>query len=254
MGVLEELKELYNKTSKHSNYQILPRSLSILPPKNEIQVQTRFEKERLDYILSRVDVKHKNILDIGGNTGYFTFELIENGADQVDYFEGNKDHAKFVEMAARYLGLENKINVINQYYEFLEEDKSTYDIILLLNVLHHVGDDYGDASLSMEEAKKEMMFQLNSLAKKTDILVFQMGFNWKGNENFCLFANGTKKEMIDFIENNTKNNWKIKSIGIPQMENGKIVYKDLNNVNIQRFDHLGEFLNRPIFIMETLKG
>lgn len=32
----------------------------------------------------------KSVLDIGGNSGFFTFELIEKGAKKIHYYEGNK--------------------------------------------------------------------------------------------------------------------------------------------------------------------
>ena len=127
-----------------------------------------------------------------------------------------------------------------------------YDLVLLLNVLHHVGDDYGDKELLMGKAKENIIKQLNSLAKIAGTLVFQMGFNWKGNIQQCLFENGTKEEMISFIKEGTKDYWRILKIGIAELKNGTIEYCDLSKENICRWDHLGEFLNRPIFIMESL--
>ena len=66
-----------------------------------------------------------------------------------------------------------------------------------------------------------------------------------------LFENGTKKELIDYILSGTKNDWEINYIGIAQSFQQKIQYCDLNDINIERNDDLGEFLNRPIFIMKS---
>ena len=75
----EKLNYYYHKKSKHSNYQIL--STLLTPHLKDINVVTRFEKERLEYILDRIELKNKNILDIGGNTGYFTFEFLKYNAN-----------------------------------------------------------------------------------------------------------------------------------------------------------------------------
>jgi hypothetical protein len=82
-------------------------------------------------------------------------------------------------------------------------------------------------------------------------LVLQIGFNWHGNIEQPLFLKGTKREMINFVTDGTENNWEICSIGVAQSVEGEIVYCDLNESNIERNDSLGEFLNRPIFIMKS---
>jgi SAM-dependent methyltransferase len=251
MDNIARLKTLYVKATKHSNYQVLPEKL-VLILGNDMEVKSRYENERLTFILKNLEIQNKTILDIGGNTGFFTIELIENGAKHVDYYEGNQDHSEFVRLASELLGISMKVNVINKYLNFENElNNKHYDVILLLNVLHHLGDDYGDKSLSLNNAKKVMLNQLNSLADKTSFLVFQLGFNWKGNRNCCLFELGTKKEMVDFISNGTKNFWKVHTIGVAEKENDRIIYKTLNSENIKRMDSLGEFLNRPLFILKS---
>lgn len=252
MDKINELKTLYAKGSKHSNYQVLSKRLSSLIG-NDIEVKSRNEIERLNFILENLDVKDKTIIDIGGNTGFFTFELIENGANHVDYIEGNKAHSDFVKLAVDVLGISEKIKIINKYLNFENElNGKHYDIALLLNVLHHLGDDYGNKELTIETAKKNIITQINFFADKTSFLVFQLGFNWKGNPNHCLFENGTKKELIDFVLKGTNEYWDILKIGIAEKcDNNEIKYNPLNKDNIQRNDTLGEFLNRPIFIMKS---
>ena len=72
-------------------------------------------------------------------------------------------------------------------------------------------------------------------------MVFQLGFNCKGNITTPLFKNGTKSEMIEFIKNGTKEYWEVIAIGIPERCNGGIVYKELNEKNIIRDDSLVNF-------------
>ncbi len=251
---INELKTLYSQSSKHSNYQILSKRLSLIIGNNKIKIKSRYEVERLKYILKYLNVNKKTIADIGGNTGFFSFELIDSGAEKIYYYEGNKTHADFVSLAANVLNIENKIEVANKYFSF-ENDiiNKEYDIILLLNVLHHVGDDFGNEGISIEMAKQNIIKQLNSLADKTSILIFQLGFNWKGNRNLGLFKEGTKKEMIDFISEGVKNYWTITKIGIAEPVKEGIEYFDINDKNVIRNDQLGEFLNRPIFILKPAK-
>ena len=253
MNKNDKLHELYHQTSKHSNYQIVASALEKYIPNSHIDVTSRNEKSRLTYFLDTIDIKEKKLLDIGGNTGYFTFEFLTHGAFEVDYYEGNKAHALFVQEAANVLSLSDKLTVNNRYFLF-DDTTTTYDVIFLLNVLHHVGDDYGDDTLSKEKALETITSSLQALANKTDTLVFQLGFNWKGDCNLPLFENGTKKEMIDFVETAIKGYFKITEIGIAEETSSNITYHALNKYNIERKDELGEFLNRPIFVMKSLKN
>lgn len=251
---VKKLKHLYSQSSKHSNYQILPECLNPFLKSDEIKIISRYEKERLSYILQHVNPFNKSILDIGGNSGYFSLELIGKGAKHVDYYEGNSAHAEFVALAAELLGYSDKISVLHRYFNFERAKFPTaYDLTLLLNVLHHIGDDYGDKSLSITKAKQKIIDSLNLMANKTALMVFQLGFCWKGNRNLLLFENGTKEEMINFVEMGTKESWNIKEIAVPLKKDNKICYVPLNENNISRQDDLGEFLNRPLFIMTSLK-
>lgn len=238
------------QSSKHSNYQILSSNLQSIINEHTLEINSRYEAERLDYILRNISVNGKSILDIGGNTGFFTFEMIQKGAKHATLYEGNKSHAKFVKKASEVLELEDKITVKEKYFTFDIKAQEQYDVTLLLNVLHHVGDDYGD-SKSIKTAKEEIIRQLNSFAGKTSMLVFQLGFNWQGNPKYNLFKHGTKSEVIEFITQGTKEFWTIQHMGVAENNNGSISYHDVNNKNIERNDSLGEFLNRPIFILKS---
>ena len=250
---INKLKSLYLETSKHSNYQILPDCLSTMIKDSDLHINSRFEKERLKYICDNLSVGGKSILDVGGNTGYFTFSLIEKGAKFIHYFEGNVEHAKFVTLGSNILGLNRKIKVSNGFLSFDETNlKNNYDIVFLLNVLHHYGDDYGSNQITKEEAKTGIIEQINNISSFTKYLVVQIGFNWKGNSEYGLLEGGTKKEMIDFISFGTSEYWTIETVGIAEIETYDVVYKHLNNNNIKREDSIGEFLNRPIFILKSI--
>ena len=215
-----KLKSLYCKESKHARYQILPQKLEEKIGKIEADIKNTYEYERLEYILKKVNIKDKRIMDIGGNSGFFTFELLDKGAKFVHYYEGDKTLAEFVRLASEILNIENKLKITNKYFSFdVMEDiqKDKYDIVLLLNVLHHIGDDYGDDKILKDTAKKLIISHLNNLSEITDVLIFQLGFNWKGNKNICLFKNVLEK-LINYIMEDYKNKWEIIAIGIAELK------------------------------------
>lgn len=240
-----ELTNLYNNISKHSNYQVLSSLITDNIEGIDVQTNSRNELIRLEYFNKHYNVCGKKVLDIGGNTGFFSFEAIKSGAKDVTYVEGNYEHYTFVTEISKMLDL-NNFHTKNEYYDFENLLKEHYDLVYLLNVLHHIGDDFGNNEINILEAKKKIIQYINNMSNITDNMILQLGFNWKGNRNICLFENGTKQEMINYIYNGIKDYWLIDSIGI---SNGSR-YEELDNQNIERNDSLGEFGNRPIFVLK----
>lgn len=248
---IDQLKRLYQTSSKHSNYQILPCILKTYFSEHDIVTSSRFEEERMTFFKKHVNFQGKKVLDIGGNTGYFSFEALAADAKEVVYYDGNSAHAKFVHGAAK--ALHQNITVKNEYLDFdTPIPDEPFDVVFLLNVLHHFGDDYGNAEATKLNAKIKMTESIRYFSGRTSYLILQIGFCWKGNRTQLLFDHGTKKEMIDFIHHVLPGKWDIVAIGIAEDEAGKTVYKELNDNNIVRNDYLGEFRNRPIFILKSL--
>lgn len=228
---IQLLKNLYLKSSKHSQYQVLSSRLEdLIDFQRSDQKQYRYERERLEYIKSVIELQGQSILDIGGNTGFFSFELIEIGARSVTFFEGNKDHALFVVEAAELLGYTNKIKVLSRHFLFnVDPHQQLYDITFNLNVLHHVGDDYGSPQLSLDKAKEQIIDSVNYLAGVTKYLILQLGFCWQGKTDRLLFSSGTKNEMINFVQQGTNQLWKMLSTGIACKDKGIVVYREINH-------------------------
>ena len=247
---VSKLVELYQRTSKHSNYQVLPERVIRLLPGDLISVQSRSEKERLDYICSKLDFSGLTLADIGGNTGFFSIEVLNKGAEKVFYYEGNKDHCEFVSCVKKLLDIDSNLEVNNIYIDFQDIKLPAVDCVFLLNVLHHVGDDYGNRNLDRCEVKESILIALKNLSLKTKFLVLQVGFNWKGNCDLPIFENGTKSEVISLI-NQAEKYFEVFAIGVAVNKGFGVFYEDLNDKNIQRNDSIGEFLNRPIFILRS---
>jgi SAM-dependent methyltransferase len=251
-NAISVLVDLYSKTSKHSNYQKLPTEIGRYLNEDSIKIVSRYENERLLYILKNVTIDNKTVLDIGANTGFFSFELLKAGVKSVYMYEGNKNHADFIKYAAKMINVNDKITINNTYFDFCNNMQDVnFDIVLLLNVLHHVGDDYGDSQITIQTAKNKILESINNFYGKTDILIFQLGFNWQGDRNKPFFSTGTKKEMIEFLQEGISRKWNVLKIGIPISLNDKIEYCDIDDENIKRIDRLGEFLNRPLFIFQS---
>lgn len=243
------LAELYSLNSKHSNYQTLAAPLRALLAQDSLVTSSRHEAERLDYMLAKTSLQGKTVADIGGNTGFFTLECATRGAAQVQYYEGNAAHAEFVTVAARELQLGDVVQTHARYLDFDGDFGADVDLCLLLNVLHHLGDDYGDHALPRDAAKRVMLASLSNMARHARTMAFQLGFNWKGDRHQPLFEHGTKAELIDFIRQGTAADWDIAAIGIAQRGADGVRYHDLDQHNIARDDSLGEFLNRPLFML-----
>lgn len=250
---MDRLKELYRHRSKHSLYQILSTPLRNLLREEDLGVNSRYERERFDYIRENISIEGKSLFDIGGNTGYFTLESIHNGAKKVLYFEGNSSHAEFVTCAVDALDVKDKVKVMNEYFDFSPAAiVEKVDVCICLNVLHHIGDDFGSKTLSVGESKDLMIKAMKSLAQSCKYLVFQLGFNWMGDIDKPLFSNGTKRELIDFILSGVSETYDVVNIGIASKDSeGVVKYSNQCESNLMRDDSLGEFLNRPLFILKS---
>lgn len=244
------LRTLYDAHSKHSSYQLVHPSLMPLlgdpqglpKGKNEVQRQRAMEN------LARFD--DRRVLDIGANTGYFSFAALAQGAKQVVAQEGNARHAEFIATAGAQLGAGERLQVRSGYYDFNQPREEVFDICLCLNVLHHLGDDFGDPQLSLQQARQQMLAGLNGLARHARCVFLQIGFNWKGQVGQSLFDGGQKAALVEFVCDGVSKHWRVDEILVASGFGGS--YEPLNGRNVARDDSLGEFLNRPLFQLSSL--
>lgn len=250
---VNEIKKLFT-AGRGQYYQSFPEKIKEVLKLNselyKIDAVGHYEKERFSFIIKHVDFNNMKVLDIGANQGYFSFEAIGSGASKALIVEGRKDYTDFISKLSSIMGYD--ISVENSYLDFSKDLIDNYfSIIYNLNVIHHLGGDFGDSNLAKQQALKEMGKTFKYLHNKSKYMIFSMGFNWKGDESEPLFENGTKEELIKFVQNSIEYYYTVKAIGIAERNNSTIEYRLLSEDNINRDDSLGEFLNRPLFILES---
>lgn len=246
------MKELYTISTKHSHYQIMPTFLQgVLDSAALNKRYSRYERERMEFFKEHISFNGKRVLDIGANTGFFSFEALDSGASEVVALEGNHAHAEFIRVAAEIY--HKRVQVIEDYLPFNGPlIGGNYDVVLLLNVLHHVGDDFGERPIDVEHAKARIIANLNYFADKTAFMIFQIGFSWMTDYSKPLFANGTKSEMIEMICRGIEGVWDIVAIGIAEVDvDGNTRYRERTDANVPRNNDIGEFRNRPLFILRS---
>lgn len=236
------------KANKHFPYHRPPNRFLAA---DDARITKYQEDARFAFMITQVDFTRNRLLDIGCNTGFFLFEALDHGAASAVGYEGAPQTQ---ELMAHYIELaEAPITLQRHYYDFRFSDADRYDVVFLLNVVHHFGDDYGNPETDLASAKQKMLDNINVLASHCQTLIFQMGFNWHGDITKPIFSHGTKAEMIAFIRSGTHGFWKERAIGVADKDSeGNVSYHLLDEANILRRDDLGEFLNRPIFIMDSV--
>lgn len=240
---------LLDARSKHSTYQEIHPDLMQLLNFPNLPIGRR-ESARWQYMVGHIDWKDRQVLDIGANTGYFSMAAAKANASLIVAVEGNAEHAEFLRLASHLMNYQSRLRVEHRYFDF-EAKGDVFNIVLCLNVLHHLGDDFGDRHLSIEQAKHSMTQQIQQLSNRGRYCWFQLGFNWKGDRHTPLFHNGHKSELIDFVHQACGNCWTIEHIAIfnPATQSYERAKEDLMN----RFDEVGEFLNRPLFLLKSTK-
>jgi SAM-dependent methyltransferase len=244
------LRALYQRASKHSSYQqVHPWVAPLLGAAPDLPAG-KLEAQRQRFFARHVDYAGARVLDIGANTGYFSFAAIEAGAADVQAYEGNPAHAEFVRSAAAQLGVADRLQVHARYFSFASSG-ARHDIGLCLNVLHHLGDDFGDRTLTIEQALRCMQDSLRAMADSVATLILQIGFNWKGDVRYPLFAGGEKTALVDFVLQGAAGAWSVAEIAVPDPATG--AYEALSSRNLARNDAVGEFRNRPLFVLRSCR-
>lgn len=198
----ETLLDLWHSTGKHGVYQQLPHFLSrdfggIEAPIDE---RWRGDRSRLDYLRTRLDFKGLRVVDIGANTGFFSLTLAHDDQAQVTAVEPDPANRDFLKAVGRHYGLENLAVADTPVTLETVDSLPASDLVLLLNVLHHAGEDFDSTWVRSPEALQDYMAgYLGQLAQITRRLVFQLGYNWRGNKATPILPVRHPFEMIDYL-------------------------------------------------------
>ena len=251
-----EGKDLLDIVSRKHYQAFHPRALELLKSLEgfkEIGIAHAhtYDKERGEYILNNFDFANKKVVDIGANVGFFSLQAALAGAHSVYAYESNEEDARFIQLIVKGLYLEDRIIIKAESYDFKTLNAGTNDLLLCLNVLHHYGRYFGDLESNLEESKSRIFEILNGLSLKNETCFYQMGYNWKGNEQLPLFGSGSKREMIESLKDAVMDYWEVINVAVinPQTMRYQNYSEDLSG----RFDFLGEFGNRPLFLLRSKK-
>lgn len=199
----DSLLALWHSTGKHGVYQQLPafltRDFGIRAPVDE---RWRGDRTRLDYLRSRIDFTGLRVVDIGANTGFFSLTLAHDDAAQVTAVEPDPANNAFLQAVGQHYGLDrmqaSATPVTLDTVGALPES----DLVLLLNVLHHAGDDFDRTHVPDAGALAAYMTEyLARLARTTGRMVYQLGYNWCGNKATPVFP-GVREPyaMLRYLE------------------------------------------------------
>lgn len=213
------------------------------------------DPERAAFMFERQSCSGQSVLDIGANQGFMSIEAALRGAQQIDAFESNPVDGAFMAQAASALEALQALKVHPVNFAFDHAKPGHWDCVICLNVLHHVG-RYFDAQVQdLAQAKSLMASHLRRLLGPQTHVWFQLGFNWQGNPQQPMFAHGTKREMSEFVVQMLGPHGRLAALGIYNPERQayeEVVYGDWAHPLWQRMEGLGEFANRPLYLIESL--
>ncbi|MGC3983327.1 MAG: class I SAM-dependent methyltransferase [Pseudorhodoferax sp.] len=199
----DSLLDLWHSTGKHGVYQQLPaflvRDFGVTAPVDE---RWRGDRTRLDYLRTRIDFHGLRVVDIGANTGFFSLTLAHDDAAQVTAVEPDPANSAFLRAVAQHYGLGQMQTSSTPVTLDTVAALPASDLVLLLNVLHHAGDDFDRRHVPEPGALAAYMTEyLSRLARTTERMVFQLGYNWCGNKATPVFP-GVREPyaMLDYLE------------------------------------------------------
>lgn len=197
----EQLQELYAETSKHGQYQTLPAKLAdALGLQFEVNEEWRGDRPRYRIIRDYVAASGcRSLLDVGANTGFFALSLAGDIQGlSVTACELNKTHARIIELLAEVGGYH--VPVTDQPADAEHVDRfGHFDCALHLNILHHAGHDF-DGTLVRDRSafRAYAVDYLGRFRSTADRMVFQMGYNWRGDKTLPLVGRDDQAGKVRF--------------------------------------------------------
>lgn len=212
------------------------------------------DEQRAAFMFAHHSVQGRRVLDIGANQGYLSVEAALRGAAQVDAFESNEVDGTFLSQTAKHISGLEKMRVHPVGYNFDQPNNKQWDCVICLNVLHHIGRYFDTHIQDMDEAKVLMGQHLKRLLSTGGSVWLQLGYNWKGDTQRPMFLHGTKYEMTDFVHNMVEKYADVSIIGLynPNANKYERFEKIVTSHTLwSRIESLGEFGNRPLYLIKS---
>ncbi len=257
INLRDEIKNLYEISSKHSNYQNMPYFVSDeLGYKVEINEEWRGDTARYLFLKENIEFKKDtNVADVGANTGFFTLSFANNNTTTNFFaYEINENHSKLISLIKDAFEMSN-VSVLNTGVDYSTiNDIPKYDIMFHLNILHHAGVDFDKNYVKdVNDFYKYALNYLTLLRNKCSVLVFQMGYNLGGNKANPIVSTNDVLEMFKYqINLLIDSGFLIDKIALYDKENKR--YKIVNVLNLpdelDRYSLINnsEFYKRPLII------
>ncbi len=186
------LEALYAITSKHGQYQTLPSELAARLGM-QFNVNEEWRGDRTRYPLIKELVRSSGaatVIDVGANTGFFTLSLAADLPGlKITACERNRTHADIIEILAD-VGEYSSVDVIDRSADLANVGSlGDFDVMLHLNILHHAGHDFDPDLVPDRNAFAEYGINyLRTAQGSARKLIFQMGYNWRGDKSLPLVA------------------------------------------------------------------
>jgi hypothetical protein len=183
---LAHLRSLYRDGSKHAVYQNIPRFVSEEIGYFETINETwRGDTARYAYLKQVLPwAELASVADIGANTGFFTLSLAhEFPGKRFAAYELNANHCGLMRAVQGHFSMAN-VEVHNEGLTAGTVDTlPQYDLMILLNVLHHMGADFDrQEPVDPENFRGHALAMLRQLRHKTRYLALQVGYNLWGDK------------------------------------------------------------------------
>jgi SAM-dependent methyltransferase len=158
-AVSREEVERFLRETDFSGYQAVPLPYGLSVPGID-------RRERVAQVLD-MDLTGRSLLDVGTNYGIFPCEAVARGASRALGLELSVEHYEIANRIAELNG--GRWEVRNGRAEELEADES-FDVVLFLNVLHHVTDPVEAVRRLLAVCRDTMVVEF-SLPDENEMLV-----------------------------------------------------------------------------------
>lgn len=193
------------------NYSWLPeRAEDQLGIKTENYKEDEFGiKPRFKLIKNKLSsLNIKNVIDIGGNSGYFSLELLDKKViSKSSVYDVDRDVLNFGEKISKDLKLQNFINFTQKDLSLNNvKDLPNADLVLCLNLIHHAGSLFDVDIVNKIGWERYSARFLSILKKKYKYAIIGVGFKSTKPANWPVID---KLRPIYFSKIIEKSGWKI---------------------------------------------